>query len=192
MSHPQLVAWAPLLLVALAAVADLVAHQLPSRRARRRDRGAASALLLAFAALPAAATRTSPRSASSLLVVDRYALFFIGLVLVAGMATVALSYRLPARARLRRALRPPAAGDAGRSGARRERPFRFVLPRARAPQRVAVRAHRLSDAVERAAAGSRRRSSIWCWPALRRDSALRHGAHLRGAGHARLRAAWPS
>jgi NADH-quinone oxidoreductase subunit N len=89
-SHPQAVAVGPLLLVALAAVADVVLISF-----WRSERAAASlafvGLLLAFAALPVAATY-APRSVSALLVVDRYALFFIGLILVAGMTTVALSY----------------------------------------------------------------------------------------------------
>jgi NADH-quinone oxidoreductase subunit N len=89
-SHPELVVLSPLLLVALAAVADLVLISF-----WRSERAAAIVafvgLLLAFAALPVAASYV-PRSASSLLVVDRYALFFIGLILVAGMTTVVLSY----------------------------------------------------------------------------------------------------
>ena len=90
MTYPQVVVLGPLLLVALAAVADLVLISL-----WHSERAAALlafvGLLLAFAALPVAATYV-PRAASSLLVVDRYALFFIGLILVAGMTTVALSY----------------------------------------------------------------------------------------------------
>jgi NADH-quinone oxidoreductase subunit N len=89
-SHPQAVVLGPLLLVALAAVADLVLISF-SRSERAAALLAFGGLLLAFAALPVAATHV-PRSVSSLLVIDRYALFFIGLILVAGMTTVALSY----------------------------------------------------------------------------------------------------
>lgn len=90
MSHPQVLVLGPLLLVAVAAAVELVLISFwRSRRAAAIV--AFVGLLLAFAALFVAAPYV-PRSASSLLVVDRYALFFIGLVLVAGMATVVLSY----------------------------------------------------------------------------------------------------
>lgn len=91
MTSQQLLASTPLIVIALAAVVDLLLISL-----HRGERAAAAVagvgLVLAGGAL-AVANACGPTAITSLLVVDRYALFYIGLVLVAGLGTIALAYR---------------------------------------------------------------------------------------------------
>jgi len=91
MTAPQLIACAPLIVIALAAVVELLLISFHSGE-RAAAIVAAVGLLLAGASF-AAAYAYVPTTITALLVVDRYALFYIGLVLIAGLGTVALAYR---------------------------------------------------------------------------------------------------
>lgn len=91
MNHSAFIACAPLSWIALAAVVELLLISF-HRGERAAAVVAASGLLLAGATL-AAADAYAPTPVTALVVVDRYALFYITLVLVAGLATVALTYR---------------------------------------------------------------------------------------------------
>ncbi|MFZ2632052.1 MAG: NADH-quinone oxidoreductase subunit N [Desulfosalsimonadaceae bacterium] len=90
MQPTDFIAIAPLVILALTAAGVMLLI------ACCRHHGATAALTFAgltasFAALPAAA-RLTPLSITPLLVVDQYAIFFIGLILAATMITVLLSY----------------------------------------------------------------------------------------------------
>ena len=91
MSSQQLMAFSPLIVIALAAVVDLLLISF-HRGERAAAAVAAVGLVLSGAAL-AAADACGSTAITTLLVVDRYALFFIGLVLIAGLGTIALAYR---------------------------------------------------------------------------------------------------
>jgi NADH-quinone oxidoreductase subunit N len=90
-SQPQLIACAPLALVALTAVVELLL--ISFHRGERAAAIVAAVGLVLAGAMVAAANAYTPTTISALLVVDRYALFYIALVLIAGLGTVALSYR---------------------------------------------------------------------------------------------------
>lgn len=89
MTSADLIALSPLIVVAAAAVLVTLAIAV-----RRHHASIAAfsmvALLLAGASLPAASTEM-PRQIAPLLVLDAYAFFFIGLILVAGFAVAILS-----------------------------------------------------------------------------------------------------
>jgi NADH-quinone oxidoreductase subunit N len=85
-----LVACAPWCVLALAVVVELLLISF-----HRGERAAAAVALIGLGlagATLAGADGYAPRAVSSLLLIDRYALFYIGVVLVAGAATVALAY----------------------------------------------------------------------------------------------------
>lgn len=90
MSSQQLIACSPLIVIALAAVVELLLISF-HRGERAAAAVAAAGLVLAGAAL-AAANACGSTAITSLLVVDRYALFYIGLILIAGLGTIALAY----------------------------------------------------------------------------------------------------
>jgi len=90
MSHSQLIACAPLTWIALTAVVELLLISF-HRGERAAAIVAALGIVLAGATL-AAANAYGPVPITALLAVDRYALFFIALVLIAGLGTVALAY----------------------------------------------------------------------------------------------------
>ncbi len=96
MTSQQLLACSPLIMIALAVVVELLLVSF-----HRGERAAAAVpaigLVLAGALLAGANARAST-AITTLLVVDRYALFYIGLVLVAGLGTIALAYRYVPRA----------------------------------------------------------------------------------------------
>jgi NADH-quinone oxidoreductase subunit N len=88
----QLVALAPLALVALTAVAELLL--ISFHRGERAPAWLAGlGLLVAAASLPAAAR--TPGTATSLLTVDGYAVFFVGLVLAAALSTMIFANGAP-------------------------------------------------------------------------------------------------
>jgi NADH-quinone oxidoreductase subunit N len=87
----QVLACSPLIAIALAAVVELLLVSF-HRGERAAAAVAAIGLVLAGGLLAAANARGST-AITTLLVVDRYALFYIGLVLVAGLGTIALAYR---------------------------------------------------------------------------------------------------
>jgi NADH-quinone oxidoreductase subunit N len=91
MTSQQLLACSPLIAIALAVVVELLLVSF-HRGARAAAAVAAIGLVLAGALLAAANARTST-AITALLVIDRYALFYIALVLVAGLGTIALAYR---------------------------------------------------------------------------------------------------
>lgn len=96
MTSQQLLACSPLIMIALAVVVELLLVSF-HRGERAAAAVAAIGLVLAGALLAGANARAST-AITTLLVVDRYALFYIGLVLVAGLGTVALAYRYVPRA----------------------------------------------------------------------------------------------
>jgi NADH-quinone oxidoreductase subunit N len=96
MSTQQLIACSPLIVIALAVVVDLLLISF-HRGERAAAAVAAAGLVLAGAAL-AAANACGSTAITTLLVVDRYALFYIGLVLIAGLGTIALAYGYFSRA----------------------------------------------------------------------------------------------
>ena len=89
MSLTDLVAILPLLVLAVASVAVLLAAAW-SPRQRVLGAWTALGLVAALAALPIAA-RAIPRQVTPLLRLDRYALFFLGLLLAAALAVAALA-----------------------------------------------------------------------------------------------------
>jgi NADH-quinone oxidoreductase subunit N len=91
MTPTELLALLPLVIVAIAVVLELLLISV--HRGERAAFGLALfGIALAIAALGPAAT-VAPQKVSALFALDRYALFYVGLVLVAGLATVALAYR---------------------------------------------------------------------------------------------------
>lgn len=91
MSYPQFIACAPLLFIALTVVVELLLISFSSSE-RAAALVAALGLVLAGATL-GAANAYAPTAVSPLLVIDRFALFYIALVLIAGLGTIALAYR---------------------------------------------------------------------------------------------------
>jgi NADH-quinone oxidoreductase subunit N len=91
MTSQQLLASTPLIVIALAAIVELLLISF-----HRGERAAAAVagvgLVLAGGAL-AVANACGSTAITTLLVVDRYAVFYIGLVIVAGLGTIALAYR---------------------------------------------------------------------------------------------------
>lgn len=91
MNSQQLLACSPLVAIALAAVVALLL--VGFHRGERAAAAVAAIGLVLAGALLAAANARGSTAITTLLVVDRYALFYIGLVLVAGLGTVALACR---------------------------------------------------------------------------------------------------
>ncbi|MGE0130561.1 MAG: NADH-quinone oxidoreductase subunit N [Blastocatellales bacterium] len=90
MTADDLIALSPLVIIAAASVAlMLVIAFYRNRRAALIC--ALVGIALAFAALPVAATR-APRQITPLLILDQYALFYLGLLLAASFAVALLSY----------------------------------------------------------------------------------------------------
>jgi len=91
MTTQQLIACSPLIAIALAAVVELLLVSF--HRGERAAAAVAAVGLVLAGALLAAANANGSTAITTLLVVDRYALFYIGLVLVSGLGTIALAYR---------------------------------------------------------------------------------------------------
>ena len=91
MTPLDLVALLPLIVLAAGSVAEILIV------AFRRSHAVAAAsaaisLLLALATLPVVASGDVPHRVTSLLILDHYALFYMGLVFAAGLVVVAISY----------------------------------------------------------------------------------------------------
>ena len=90
MNRVDLIALAPLIIVAAASVAAMLVIAF-FRNHKYTAIVALVGLALALASLPAVATMT-PRSVTSLLIIDQYALFYMGLIFLAAFVVAALSY----------------------------------------------------------------------------------------------------
>jgi NADH-quinone oxidoreductase subunit N len=92
MTHPQLSAFAPILIVSATCILVMLTIAI------RRHHAVTASVSMAGLALALASTAvvwrdsTTPRLVTTLLVIDRFACFYLGLLLVAAFAVTALSY----------------------------------------------------------------------------------------------------